>query len=362
MGSQLRRAGEEALRQDVAASVKEWSSHIQKAGLILFSCPKVMMKTFFDDVEPVLNREDSRIHKVPLDIGRPTFEAVTAVHEIMMRVNLREQDAVEEEIEEAVVGSTGQTAELPVVVEKEKDPIVPLGQLHSVAMESRLAELIQLLTSSEGLSDQIDERAGEDFMTPLHFAAESASTLDPTTAAACVTALLVQGHANPCILDARHRTPYFLAAHEKVRDAFRMARATLGEEYCSWDEGAKVGPALTVDDMQKKKEKAAEKKRRQRARQKEKKAREKAQAAEMENKRREEEEQRKKDEDAKRIRDGLKPKTSTATNVCDYCQKVCKGKKRSQMLQRLDYAYCSTNCVQQHKRELMASAALSRLG
>jgi hypothetical protein len=31
------------------------------------------------------------------------------------------------------------------------------------------------------------------------------------------------------------------------------------------------------------------------------------------------------------------------------------------MLQRLDYVYCSTDCVQKHKRELMAQAALSRL-
>ncbi len=102
-----------------------------------------------------------------------------------------------------------------------------------------------------------------------------------------VTALLVQGHANPTVLDARRRTPYFLASHEKAREAFRMARATLGEDYCSWD-NAKVGPPLTMDDVQMKKEKAAEKKKRQKARQKEKKGRERAQAEEMEKQQQEE--------------------------------------------------------------------------
>jgi hypothetical protein len=32
------------------------------------------------------------------------------------------------------------------------------------------------------------------------------------------------------------------------------------------------------------------------------------------------------------------------------------------MYQRLEYAYCSTECVQRHKRELLASAALARFG
>lgn len=62
-----------------------------------------------------------------------------------------------------------------------------------------------------------------------------------------MNALLVQGHANPCAIDARGRPPYFLASSDKNREAFRLARGTLGEDYCLWDDEAKVGPALTEE-------------------------------------------------------------------------------------------------------------------
>lgn len=208
---------------------------------------------------------------------------------------------------------------------------------------------------------QIDRHAGPDFMTPLHYAAESSQRVDPATAAACVSALLIQGRANPGIIDARTRASYFLASHDKVREAFRRARAILGEDHCDWDE-AKVGPPLTEDDIEARKEKEAEKKRKKKARAKEKKAQEKDHMEEMEQRKKEEEEQKKRAEDAKRVRDCLQPKASNATNICDFCQKVCKGKQRTQMFKRLDYNYCSTDCLNKHKRELMAKAAMSRFG
>lgn len=89
---------------------------------------------------------------------------------------------------------------------------------------------------------------------------------------------------------------------------------------------------------------------------------EKAQAEEEAAKQRQEEEKKKQMEEAKRVRDGLKPKSSTASNVCDFCQQVAKVKRRSQMFQRLDYVYCSTDCVKKHQRELMAAAAAARMG
>jgi hypothetical protein len=232
----------------------------------------------------------------------------------------------------------------------------PLTRLHEVAAAANLAELIQLLSDDSG---DINQRAGDDFMTPLHYAA--ASTADPTTAAACITSLLMQGRADPTIVDGRRRPAYFVAAHDKIRDAFRMARAILGEDFCDWD-GAKVGPPLTQEDIEAKKNKAREKKRRQKERQKEQKAKDRTQQEELEEQKRLEEQRQKEEEDARRIRHGLQPKIDTATNVCDFCQKKCKGKRRSQMFQRLEYAYCSSECVQNHKRELLAQAALARFG
>jgi hypothetical protein len=362
VGSQLRRAGEEALRQDVKSFLQRNKTLVQSTGLILLSCPKAMMKNFYDDNEDFIRRGDGRVRKIPLDVGRPTFEAAVAVYEIMMRVHIVLKPSVSNEMPSLATQISAQPMQDILEThegsenESEKK-IIAMTRLHELAAAANLPELIQLLGTESAYT--VDQAAGEDFMTAIHYASASSDHLDPTMSAACVTALLVQGRANPCVLDARGRVPYFLASHEKVRDAYRMARATLGEDYCNWD-SAKVGPPLTADDLQARKEKAAEKKRRQRTRQKEKIHREAVQIEEAERKRKEEEERQKQEDDAKRIRDRLQPKTSSATNVCDFCQKTCKSKRRSQMLQRLSYAYCSSECVQNHKRELMAAAALAR--
>jgi hypothetical protein len=108
------------------------------------------------------------------------------------------------------------------------------------------------------------------------------------------------------------------------------------------------------------KEKEAEKRRKKKIKQKEKKAKERVETEAFAKHKEEEEIRLQEEKEAKRIRDGLESKASSATNVCDFCQTVCSGRRRSQMLKRLDYSYCSSECVQKHKRELIAAAALSR--
>jgi flagellar biosynthesis GTPase FlhF len=158
-------------------------------------------------------------------------------------------------------------------------------------------------------------------------------------------------------LDGRNRPPYFLATTESARNAFRTVRAKIPDAW-DWD-ACKVGPPLTDDDLKRKKEKASEKKRRQREKQKERKAAEEAELQEAKRK----EETLAKEEEAKRTRAGLQPKVASSKPgeySCDFCQKKCK--RKSQMFQRLDFYYCSTECVKRHQRELMAAAATARLG
>jgi hypothetical protein len=363
VGAQLRRAGEQSLKEDIHATVLEWKEYIQKASLILLSCPKTMKTTIFADVvRDVVSRDDARIRKIPFDVGRPTFDSVCVSHEVLMGVVVREaivetkvseEPQLTEEVKEDVISK-------PTPLEEKEEIAIPLTPLHEASRDGDLPSILDIISKEENTM-QIDRHAGPDFMTPLHYAAESSQRVDPATAAACVSALLIQGRANPGIIDARTRASYFLASHDKVREAFRRARAILGEDHCDWNE-AKVGPPLTEDDIEARKEKEAEKKRKKKARAKEKKAQEKDHMEEMEQRKKEEEEQKKRAEDAKRVRDCLQPKARNATNICDFCQKVCKGKQRTQMFKRLDYNYCSTDCLNKHKRELMAKAAMSRFG
>ena len=398
VGSSLRRAGEEQLKLDIKTTLAQWiqMGYIEKASLIFLACPKTMRSNVFhaadakstksntnNSANDLLSKDDERIRKIPFDVGRATFHNVEIVHEVLMGVDLchvqKHDSSTKEgdgnETSDAVDNDKTQTPEVVHDPEEEKRKRkeelasdLPMTPLHIASRDGKLTELLDLLAkSSKSAEDDeeyldFDQPAGYDCMTPLHFAAAASTKVDPVTAAALVSALLVQAHADPTVVDACNRPPYFLAKHDKVREAFRKARAVLGEDYCDWDGGAKVGPALTEDDLEAKKEREAEKKRRKKARQKEKKAKARAAAEEAEKLRAAEEEAKQAKVEAKRVRDGLSAKP-TGANVCDFCNKVCKGRNASKnMFQRLEYKYCSVECVNKHKRELMAAAALARFG
>jgi len=379
MGAQLRRQGEVQLQEDVAAALLEWRDSIHRAALILISVPKTMKKSLFgadgSSGEMFLRKDDPRIRRVPLDLGRPSFENVCLIHSVLTTLSVRERVAVNEN-EEQLSGTNNKEQDLTekkeqsvkdVETPKKRAFVIdapPLTALH-IAAQNGDAGAIRIIfencsDDADALLEQVINAAGETLMTPLHYAAESSIMVDPENAAGCVRLLLEEGHADPCLVDARGRVPYFLASQDKVRDAFRIARAILGEGYCDWD-ASKVGPPLTMDEIDRKNEREAEKKRKKRARQKEKKAKEKADQKEAEERLKEAQEREKQEEEAKRVRDGLQG-TKSSGGVCDFCQTVCKGRKRTQMFQRLGYSYCSTECVQKHKRELMAAAATARFG
>jgi hypothetical protein len=366
MGAQLRRAGEQLLKQDVLDTLQRWKEpFLDKSALILICCPKTMMKDLFEG--DVLLKVDKRIRRVPLDVGRPSFEAVGIIHSVLTTETLHEYErptSLERSLADTGVDAsqvTTETADIScddVIDLPPKEPEVPLTPLHMAARDGNL-DALKVILLDDHANEWLDMRAGEHLMTPLHYASQAEE--DVLAAADCVYELLVSGRANPCVVDVRNRVPWYLAENEKAREAYRKARAELGEDYCDW-EAAKVATALTDDEIQRKKDIEAEKKRKKRARQKQKKAEEKAVDDARAQQLREEAERLKQEEDAKRIRDSLQPKANTASNTCDFCQMSKKGLKRSQMLQRLDYVYCSSDCVQNHKRELMAAAAMKRLG
>ena len=398
VGSQLRRAGEEQLKLDIKTTLAKWSEsgHVKNACLIFLACPKTMLSTVFTAADAngnkmnsknsgsdMLFKDDDRIRKIPFDVGRATFHNVEVVHEVMMGVDLcHVQNHAISIQENDVNGSSDPVASNKTETRdvahdpdeekrKRKEELafdLPMTPLHIASRDGELAVLMALLAENKHIAHDdgeyldFDQPAGYDCMTPLHFAAAASGNVDPVTVSALVSALLVQAHADPTIGDACGRPPYFLAKHDKVREAFRKARAVLGEEYCDWDGGAKVGPPLTEDDLEAKKEREVEKKRRKKARQKEKKAKDRAAAMEAKKTHAAEEEAKQATVEAKRVRDGLSAKP-TGANVCDFCGKVCKGRMASKnMFRRLEYKYCSAECVNNHKRELVAAAAMARFG
>mmetsp|Transcript_31472 Transcript_31472/g.70479 ORF Transcript_31472/g.70479 Transcript_31472/m.70479 type:complete len:611 (-) Transcript_31472:23-1855(-) len=377
MGAQLRREGEKQLREDTRKTWNEWkkAGHIENAAFVFASCPKVMRREYlFEDGNGgvgLVEKTDERLRNIPLDVGRPTMEGTAAVLDVLMRCVHREMSPEEQTeqlaaSDETIDHSPAAANLTPRVAEKkgeikerkEEPEHVPLTPLHQAILDDNLSQLLDQLQMLETTEEQgvgqpvydVNTSAGPDNQTPLHMAAAS-------NRPEFVKVLMINGHANATILDGRGRVPYFLASADKQREAFRLARGSLGEDYCSWDEDAKVGPALSDADLQAKKAKAAEKKRRQRQRQKEKKAREKNEEERETLRLKAEEERNRQMEEAKRVRDGLQAKP--ACLCCDFCGK--RVKRRSDMLRKLQYVYCTTECVKRHQRELMAARAEARM-
>jgi hypothetical protein len=397
MGAQLRREGEKQLRHDVITTWKEWKrcGYVKKSVGVWIGVPKAMRRDYLFGGDTgdgsnaaLVDKKDERLKSIPLDYGRPTLEAVEAVMECLMRCEVGEfmidrddQDSKRKILEDG--HASGLQADDPTTENGAKsnkkedafstiktslekslaDCARPYTPLHEAILAGDLEKVTKLMhileqqqtekEETEEESYDINTKAGPEYQTPLHLA--SSSTHEH--AIAILNTLLLTGNADACAVDTRGRPPYYLASSDKIREAFRLARGKLGEDYCAWDTLAKVPSALSPEDIEAKRIKALEKKKRQRERQKEKK-REEAEAA-AETKRIEEEKAAivKAEDDAKRARDGLKPKT--AGNACDFCGKIVK--KKSSMLQRLQYYYCSTDCVKRHQRELAAAAAQARL-
>lgn len=214
----------------------------------------------------------------------------------------------------------------PTEEASEEVEVVPV--IVETAKGGNAKDLKDLLAAEEAAVDvnELDSKC----MSALHHAASKGDT-------AMMELLLAHG-ADPSLLDLHGRPPYFLCGSKETRNVLRRFMA---EHPDAWDYSASQIPdGLTSEMEQRKKEKEAEKRRRARERKKQ----QKKQAAEeqaLEAARQEEEE--------RKIAAGL---------ACDACGKYA-GKSP---FTRLEYKYCSTDCVSAHRRKLMSDAALRRLG
>ena len=367
IGAQLRRAGEIALQEDIKETLQNWSKLINESILIFLSCPNVMKKDFFDvcaQARISINKADSRIRHVPVDTKRPTFDAVCQIHHILTSFIITNDPETTESVDCSKTNEDGvdsidmnscfsrddshrKDSIKPENLQKPENTLMPT-ELHLAAQASDLSRILELLKMD---GDDIDSRAGPFEWTPLHYAAASTER----DAVECVKALLITGHANPCIVDNHNRPPVFVSSTARVKDSFRLARAELGEDYTDWNEGAKVGPTLTEDMLKTKREKALEKKRRQKERQKKQKQLEKSSKEQAERHQLEVQEKLEREEEAKRTSVGLNRKLKPSS--CDFCTRECK---RSQMFTKLTFKYCSAECVKNHQRVLIADAASRR--
>ncbi|ETK89597.1 hypothetical protein F441_06515 [Phytophthora nicotianae CJ01A1] len=336
-GATLRRYNEAALKQDVAALLLEWKDVLKDVELIFISSGKTEHATFFPEKNAVLQPGDKRLKRIPFATFRPTFEEVCRVRSDLSTVRFSPLEAetpsptysVKKSKKKNNKKQTSDPAPETEVKAETSEEEEKVPQIIQLVNDGDLKGIKELLSNAEEKDIEVNVVDAK-FMTALHHAAAK-------DAVPMVEYLLEQG-ANPALLDLHNRPPYFLCNSKESRNAFRRY---MGEHPYAWDYStAQIPEGLTSEMEQRKKEKEAEKRKRARERKKQ----QKKEAAEQ--KRIEAERQ---EELERKIAAGM---------ACDFCGKYA-GKSP---FTRLEFKYCSTDCVNDHKRKLMREAALRRLG
>ena len=308
VGSSLRRYGEQRLAEEIKELLTEkWADQLADCELILVSVSKRMKSTLLGTEKEPFLPATHRIRKLPFMIGKPTFEAVQSAY-------LRAASIIfcEEKVADQIAARFK-----PAKTEVEAPP--------QAAPQPKVKQLPE---ESEAVKYCEEE---DELFTSLHAACQ----LDD------VDAILeeLDNGASPEARDGKGRVPYYLCTSQAAREAFRRWRG-VNEEAWDWT-AAQVPEGMTQETEQRKRDKEKEKRKKQKEKQKVNKAKAKE----------EEEERLRKEEEEKKMLEEAQAK-------CDKCQKPLVAKPFA----RLNYLYCSPACVNDHRRDLQAEAALKRLG
>ncbi|KAH9124292.1 hypothetical protein AeMF1_004917 [Aphanomyces euteiches] len=342
-GAQLRRYNEMALQQDIVDVLQTWASELRDCERIFIGCAKTSRGIFFEK-STGLASNDPRVRHVPFGTLRPTYDEVCRVRGVLGSVHYSPYRAADfakpqplpsppskkvavpaPAVPEASPTVVEGTIEAPVV--EELKPALPPPPVIQAVEEQDVAALEALL--SESLDVNTIHTDGS-LRTALHVASQ-------LNFAAGVQWLLDHG-ADPCVVDDRGRVPYLLATVKEVRNVYRRFRGGAPDK---WDYiAAKIPEALTDELEEAQKQKAKDKKKR---------------AAERKKEAKQAEARERLVEEAKQAEAAARRAKETA---CAFCGQPSGAKPFS----RLTYLYCSTECVNNHKRQLMAEAAMKRFG
>uniref|UniRef100_A0A7S2WHB4 VLRF1 domain-containing protein n=1 Tax=Mucochytrium quahogii TaxID=96639 RepID=A0A7S2WHB4_9STRA len=341
-GAQIRRYNEAKLGDEVHELLSSWEVYLKKASRVFVSVSKTNQKLFFGD-EKLLSSKDARIRRVPFPTKRPTVKEAT-----MIGMRLAEVKIELEEVYLARKRAKAATRAPPSppkkraekctieeeVVETEKvieeDPEDYASMLKS-CIDGDSGAVEASLNANPSLLMQPSVK--HDGCIPLHIAALHGQ--------AEIVRLLLNRGADPCTRDHRGRLPFNCATSSKpTRDAFRRFRGDFPDKY-DYEKACVPGP-LTAEKDELKKQKQREKKKRQ-----------------AEKKKRLKQEERLREEAAKLKKEKEDAAILAAAHSCESCRKKLLGNP-SKWFQRLDYYYCSLECMHRHRRQLAADAAESR--
>mmetsp|Transcript_4270 Transcript_4270/g.9224 ORF Transcript_4270/g.9224 Transcript_4270/m.9224 type:complete len:613 (-) Transcript_4270:93-1931(-) len=353
-GAHIRRHNEQMLKTEIGELLESWTSHIKACSRVFVSISKTNQHIFFGN-DSVLSSKDPRIRRIPFPVRRPTVKGATEVGQrlatalveseaeyLERKVQSEEKKKLEAERIKAQKLRALQGKQAPPdaqneeheEVEEPEDPAL-LTMLLEACKAGDLATVIMSIGQDAEVINLPSRRQEWKGGAALHVAARAGHQ--------DLVRLLLENGASPTLPDLRGCLPYMAVEESKAcREVFRRYR---GEHPDKWDYSRSGIPeAITDESEAARKEKQKEKKKKQTQRKKEQKAKER--------KRQEEAEKKKAAEEAAILANAPS---------CDMCQKKLSGKS-SDWFNRLDFYYCSPECMQGHRRKLQAEAALARMG
>ena len=262
-GASIRRYNEAALETEIRSLLTEWKDLIQNSELIFVRATGTANKRIlFGPYDgQVLRPNDPRNRGFPFTTRRATqAELMRAFIELTrMKVTQIDEEAV------AAAAATAQSARealaaksmnapiksvSPRISKDDEEAFLHTSQLHALIRRSKAPAVLAYLSNNSISPDFLfypsDSQANHHAPRPLHLAASINS-------AAVAQALILKAGADPTIVNAEGYPPFDLAGDRATRDAFRVARAELGEDRWDW-QSAHCPPPLSKAEAEKRAE------------------------------------------------------------------------------------------------------------
>lgn len=252
-GASIRRHNEIALEADIREVLSAWKEMINQAELLFIRATGITSRrTLYGPYEgQVLAARDPRIRGFPFTTRRATqAELRRSFYELThLQVNILKEDtnqssqAEEHTRVSKSLGSTTNDA-APKTSNEDEAALMHTAQIQALIRRNKAQALVNYLADNN-LSPSFsffprDLASNHHAPTPLHLAAAS-------NAATLISALLTQSKADPTVSTSDGKVPFDMAGDGRSRDAFRVARQTLGESACDWT-AAHVPSALSEEE------------------------------------------------------------------------------------------------------------------
>ncbi|KAF5092819.1 hypothetical protein D0Z00_004393 [Geotrichum galactomycetum] len=247
-GSSLRRANEAALEKEIRELLDEWRGHLDNVSSIYIRANGPTNKSILVNYPNApISGKDPRIKSVPFTTKRATASEIKRVWAELSHVKVQAKPKI---VKKKVTGSRPQSATTSVAnTKQQQDPNeVHTKELTALIKKSKIALFIAYIKKNKININEFQLVPATQYSntpTLLHYAAAKG-------AHNMIQTFLKPLKASPAVTNAAGKTPYQTAGDRATRDAFQLLRSALGEgphAWGSWDADARVGRALTSDDI-----------------------------------------------------------------------------------------------------------------